>query len=175
MMRLPILTAVLAMTACATDPEPTPDREARPDVPASAETKEGTDDEAAADAGTFGVIVGEIPAGTFASADGGTESSAEAQATVYDRVIAVPKDPRAENDAIKAAAKVATGAEVSLMRKLTIRAGEKTYVLLVFAPAAPPRDAEAQRALIDKLQASDAFTHADPDKVMTMKGGSEDG
>jgi len=97
------------------------------------------------------------------------EATADPHAYVFNRVITLLANPGDGDDAIRAAAKAATGVEVASLSRLSVRGGEKVYVLVTFAPASPPRGASEQAALVEQLRASEAFAAADPDKIMTMK------
>jgi len=85
---------------------------------------------------------------------------------VLNKVLAKLKDP-ADFDETRLTARVeeVTGAKVA-----TVRKGPFGLLQITFAEADPPRDAAAQKRLVDALLASGAFRFVEPERLLEAKG-----
>ena len=86
--------------------------------------------------------------------------SDDAPSSVFDRVLLKLKDAH-DLDTLAAHAEQLTGAKVQAARKSVA-----SYALVTFAPTTPPRDAAAQKLLVDALVASGAFSAVEGDRMM---------
>jgi hypothetical protein len=86
-------------------------------------------------------------------------------AFIFDRVIAKPKKGTlVDKDAVRMFAERTTGSPIG-----EVKAGPRGTFLIVFAPAATPRDKVAQQALVRALSSTDQFEYVEPDVIMTAR------
>lgn len=183
---LPLLVVgSLCVVACASDPEPTD----RPPPPPG----DGSVDDAAKD-GTPSDVDGDTPPATDTAVDDGSVSptpsvvdvepsvveepahtpppdlgplspdKSDPRAFIHDRVILKPKPGVLDKAALKTLVERATGAPVA-----DVKGGPRGTFLIVFAPAASPRDQAAQDALVTALSSTNRFEYVEADRLMTAR------
>lgn len=86
------------------------------------------------------------------------------QVTIFNRYLVKPTDQALPESEIRRIVEDVTGARVTQLRRTVVR-----YWLVQLEPATPPRQAAQQRAVLEQLKASGAFSVVEPDQIMTIK------
>ena len=86
------------------------------------------------------------------------------QVTIFNRYLVKPTDQALPEGEIRRIVENVTGARVTQLRRTVVR-----YWLVQLEPATPPRQAAQQRAVLEQLKASGAFSVVEPDQIMTIK------
>ena len=86
------------------------------------------------------------------------------QVTIFNRYLVKPTDQALPEGEIRRIVEDVTGARVTQLRRTVVR-----YWLVQLEPATPPRQAAQQRAVLEQLKASGAFSVVEPDQIMTIK------
>jgi hypothetical protein len=117
---------------------------------------------APADAGRVGPAV----AGGGGSRPGTAESPPAGGGAhgAFDRVLAKPRDPGADAEALKALVEKKTGQKVALTRRTAGR-----WLLFQFAPKPGGRSAEDQQKIVAAMKEIDAFSSVEADRLMQVK------
>jgi hypothetical protein len=180
-----VLLMVTAVVACSSDGDKKPEVLITPAtveplaVPDAGVVDAGVVDAGGVDAGAVDVDAGVVDAGpSLTTADAppqpkgaGLGDAARAQANrlamqhkTTDRILVKPRDDMRNPEEIVAFIKKELKLEV-----VSVRRTAGTWYLLTFAATDPPRDLDAQRALIAKLISTKAFLKVEGDRVMTLK------
>jgi hypothetical protein len=105
---------------------------------------------------------GPPPAAAPSSRPGPTPDLEAIRQAIYNRVLGRLKAPEGfDEGALRDALEERTGARV-----LEIRPGPMGLVSVGFEPTDPPRDAEAQRALVEAVGTLEDFAYAEPERLM---------
>lgn len=102
-------------------------------------------------------------AGANTSTDG-VRPASPATAGAFDKILAKPKDPRANPEELQAMVEKKTGEKVVLVRRT---AGK--WFMFQFAPSAGGRSAEDQKRLVLAMKELDAFASVEADRLMQVK------
>ncbi len=178
MQAAPVLFVLVAAASCGgAKPQPAPvaltaDASAAPDSPPAPPTARDAGAQPAASAGagamtkTTPMDAGAATSGAQATATGGgVRPTPPGPSKIHDRLLGKVKDKGAFDEAAMASRiEKATGADVA-----KVKLGPGSYAVINFAPTTPPRDAAAQKKLVEKLQASGLFDAVEGDKVMMLK------
>jgi hypothetical protein len=148
MHRLLPLAVLLALAACSSDPPPKTTRSVSAER-ASEATPEPPAEPAAAEP------VAPAPVEPVQQRE-----PVDLQAAIYNRVLARADGP-VDVEELKAAIAKATGAEVEHIRK-----GALGLLSIRFAPTDPPRDAEAQKKLVQAVQGMNRLRSVEAEKLM---------
>lgn len=158
--------ALLTLTACSSDEPKKQDPSPAAAMDAGAAVQPDAGPPAAKDAGPPPMPDAGSPAdaGSLAITSTPSDDAPRAKSSVFDRVLAKPKDASASLDELKSKVEKATGAKVQSIKK-----SMRTWVLIEFAPASPARGDAEQRRILDKIEGTGLFSKVEGDRMMKVK------
>ena len=130
------------------------------------------------DAGLAGPVAasntdaGTVVQGAVVGVDAGTaERAVDARPTVFDRILVKPSAQLLAGTAnAGAAATFQKRLEAALdARVADLRRSAGSWYVVTLVPLQPPRSADGQRALVEKLKASADIAAAEPDTMLQLK------
>jgi hypothetical protein len=169
-----LLLIALLPTGCKSDPEPTPpdgahesdatraESQTHPEMPAPKAAPQKSDDPVVMEQGKINPIGrSDGPQPGFPGPKVGTQP-----AVVFNQVLGRMNDgvPLEEN-ALIAAVEKATGAKVVALRK-----GPRGLFAITFEATDPPRDAAAQKKLVEAMRTLPQLKYAEPERMLKPKG-----
>lgn len=158
--------ALLALTtmACATDPAPKDSNDAAAGNDVVAETTP-TEPIPAEPAPTEPTMTAPSPITSPITAPPIERPKVEPiQVTIFNRFLIKPTDKGMPESEIKRVVEDTVGAKVTTLRRTAVG-----YWLVQLAPSEPPRNADAQKAVIAQLQKAGPFAVVEGDQIMTIK------
>jgi hypothetical protein len=156
---------VMSMLACAGCSTCKPKEQAPPaSADAGAVDAGRVDDDAGAHAEVVADAGSEPDAGVRDAHQAGRPKLPAGSATIYDRILAKPKKPEVDVDALRAEVEKKTGLKVTQARKTA-----RTWIMLQFAPAPGGRTASQQAELVAQLQKTGLFESVEGDRLMQIK------
>lgn len=167
--RLFLVVLPLALAACSSDEPKKPS--ATPVVDAGVVIADaGPVAAPVVDAGPPPVVDAGPPPASAAATGAATGSATPASSdaprgtkSVFDRVLAKPKEPGASHDAIK------KKIEDTGLKVLSVKKSARTWVLIELAPTSPARTAAQQQEAIAALRGTGLFSAIEGDRLMQVK------